>query len=56
MLVCELDHAPRRAHEGRRACIVVCIPEAGHFPVLERTAPLFGSVISCWLRSRFPAP
>jgi pimeloyl-ACP methyl ester carboxylesterase len=34
----------------------VFIPEAGHFPMLERTAPLFDAVMSSWLGSRLPAP
>jgi len=32
----------------------VFIPEAGHFPMFERTAPIFDSVMSGWLASRFP--
>jgi pimeloyl-ACP methyl ester carboxylesterase len=32
----------------------VFIPEAAHFPMFERTAPKFDSVMSGWLASRFP--
>ena len=34
----------------------IFIPEAGHFPMFERTAPLFYSAISSWLGARFSAP
>ena len=34
----------------------VFIPEARHFPMFERTAPLFDSAISSWLGSRFDSP
>jgi len=32
----------------------VFIPEAGHFPMLGRTAPRFDATMSAWLSSRFP--
>jgi pimeloyl-ACP methyl ester carboxylesterase len=32
----------------------VFIPESGHFPMFERTARIFDSVMSEWLASRFP--
>jgi pimeloyl-ACP methyl ester carboxylesterase len=32
----------------------VFIPEAGHFPMFEKTAPLFDGLMSGWLGSRFP--
>jgi pimeloyl-ACP methyl ester carboxylesterase len=34
----------------------VFIPEAGHFVMFARTAPLFDSTMSGWLHSRFPTP
>jgi pimeloyl-ACP methyl ester carboxylesterase len=34
----------------------VFIPEAGHFPMFERTAPKFDAVMSGWISSRFPSP
>jgi pimeloyl-ACP methyl ester carboxylesterase len=34
----------------------VFIPKAGHFPMFERTARTFYSVMSGWLASRFPGP
>jgi pimeloyl-ACP methyl ester carboxylesterase len=34
----------------------VFIPEGGHFLMFARTAPVFDSVMSAWLGSRFPAP
>ena len=34
----------------------VFIPEAGHFVMFARTAPLFDSTISAWLSSRFETP
>jgi len=32
----------------------VFIPDAGHFPMFERSAPQFRNAISSWLDSRFP--
>jgi pimeloyl-ACP methyl ester carboxylesterase len=34
----------------------VFIPEAGHFVMFARTAPLFDSTMSAWLDARFPKP
>jgi pimeloyl-ACP methyl ester carboxylesterase len=34
----------------------VFIPEAGHFVMFARTAPVFDSTVSAWLSSRFEAP
>lgn len=33
----------------------VFIPNAGHFPMFEKTAPLFRFAVSSWLDSRFPS-
>jgi len=34
----------------------IFIPDAGHFPMFERSAPAFRSAIASWLDSRFPGP
>jgi pimeloyl-ACP methyl ester carboxylesterase len=37
---------------GSRDVTTAFIPDAGHFPMLERTAPEFRNVIASWLASR----
>jgi pimeloyl-ACP methyl ester carboxylesterase len=43
-------------YSGSSDASTVFIPEAGHFPMLERSAWRFDEAMSAWLGSRFPAP
>jgi pimeloyl-ACP methyl ester carboxylesterase len=47
--------AQQQANFGSSDKTTVFIPHAGHFPMFERSAPLFRTAISSWLDSRFRA-
>lgn len=48
--------AQQQDNFGSEDKTTVFIPDAGHFPMFELTAPQFRAAISSWLNSRFPAP
>jgi pimeloyl-ACP methyl ester carboxylesterase len=46
--------AQQQDNFGSEDKMTVFVPDAGHFPMFERSAPLFRSAIASWLDSRFP--
>src|SRR5438105_10705049 len=48
------EEEEERNFSGSRDKSTVFIPKAGHFLMFARTAPVFDSVMSAWLGSRFP--
>jgi pimeloyl-ACP methyl ester carboxylesterase len=48
--------AQQQNNFGSKDKTTVFVPNAGHFPMFERTAPQFRAAISTWLNSRFPNP
>ncbi|MFL5824396.1 MAG: alpha/beta fold hydrolase [Solirubrobacteraceae bacterium] len=48
--------AQQQDNFGSKDKTTVFIPDAGHFPMFEGSAPLFRAAISSWLDSRFPDP
>lgn len=50
------EEEEERNFSGSSDKSTVFIPEAGHFVMFARTAPLFDSTMSAWLHSRFHAP
>jgi pimeloyl-ACP methyl ester carboxylesterase len=50
------EEEEQRNYSGSSDVSTVFVPEAGHFPMLERSVSRFDDAVSSWLGSRFPAP
>jgi pimeloyl-ACP methyl ester carboxylesterase len=48
--------AQQQDNFGSKDKTTIFIPNAGHFPMFERSAPQFRAEIATWLDSRFPNP